>query len=81
MSEHMSGIGVHPPAADSLLHLAHRQAPFIEHEHQKPVTRAHAPSWGRAWALAGMQTYAGNHWGIPCANHNKTKVKISKKNK
>ena len=26
-------------------------------------TRANAPSWGRAWALAGMLTCASSHWG------------------
>jgi len=30
------------------------------------LTRADAPSWGRALALAGMYVYAGNHWGMPC---------------
>ncbi len=29
-------------------------------------TRADAPSWGRALALAQMYFYASNHWGMPC---------------
>ena len=27
-------------------------------------TRASAPSWGRALAPAGIQIYAGRHWGV-----------------
>ncbi len=38
MLVHMSSNGVHPPVADSLLHLTHQPGPFIEHEHQMPVT-------------------------------------------
>ncbi len=32
----------------------------------KANTRADAPSPGRASALAGMYTYAGNHRSMPC---------------
>ncbi len=30
------------------------------------LTRADAPLWGRAWALAGSVIYAVNHPGMPC---------------
>ncbi len=31
-----------------------------------PHTRANAPSWGRALALAGLYICASNHCGMPC---------------
>ncbi len=50
----------------------HRQEPVqlmaATHSLQKrcETTRADAPSWGRALALAGMPLYAGNHRGMSC---------------